>query len=1058
MAAKPLLQLPLDPQKAAARYIGLRQCVRETFQSFLRMIHAQLLRFLEKQFESHGGALKSHEFLKVFSQVFPRPHSEEFTTSEEQRFIMQLAIVELFEGIDSDMSGEATWIEFVEFVCAVAEELRLHAADLSGQVFEFEPSKVTVPCRPGITKCHFDKAFYWPEHPFESVVIFEEGQSSFHLHRPGTLQRRRRVDGHHSDVLSAVFLPQPFEWIVTSGNDKLICFWDSAFNLVKKWTLDLVVGCLCWCPEVRALYFADHFSPRVMVWHLPDTMVVRTSTGPLRPDTGFKDTDCHKDTVQAMVWLHQLKTLATASLDTTIQLFDLVQHRRTHILAGHSKGLTCLVYCPESQMLLSSGFDNYILIWDPSAGTLSHKLSGHDCSIVAMAALPATDYEFVSVDVEGVVKVWDVRRLKVTQSFHATDLRAEKAGEVESLDARAICPLGRDRILVSGRRLVLFDRRASDPRVTADFPVHTISFSRRKLEIVTPVNNDVYLWCAITGKLLTIHNNVTDQNISAVRIDIPERRLLIGADNGEVKAINSDCGAVLKTFTWHTSEVSQIECMPGKVLTYSAAERVIFLHDDREGKKAALLKTISLTNTGNVLQISHDGRDTIVAASEDGDVSWYNMEFGKQVSSSSRCEVVHHQAVQCCKYLQDAPLIVTADAESALIFWSVPPLRAYEFFSKVELTLPSDEPAGGVGSYVGITRMAVAGGLLFAGTERGALACVDIEVVLGAARRQQEEIQAKMESDAAAVISKKVFSTMPKPHDDPEYVFPLPNKWFVQRAHRGAVEDVVLCDHNPQVILSLGADNCVRLWSCEDGGPLGALEQGLPDGLAYEPGAPWLFPVDARKQVQDDEESIALASQVRAEPAEGEPDGSARRGRRRRAGPHRHRRGVVLPAGGLWEAEHRRRRGAAVLARLAAPLAVAAGVGELARELSRAGHCQAPVEDVGRPQPHGRLGQPSANQRLAGRRRRRASRRREGPGPGPPRQPPAAAGAGQTPAQVRAERPQDVEDHRQQEDRGGGHAPLDGAGRRALAHRPLSGVRAAVGHPLLPFFTPGVLC
>jgi len=531
-----------------------------------------------------------------------------------------------------------------------------------------------------------------------------------------------------------------------------------------------------------------------------------------------------------------------------------------------------LVYCPESQMLLSSGFDNYILIWDPSAGTLSHKLSGHDCSIVAMAALPATDYEFVSVDVEGVVKVWDVRRLKVTQSFHATDLRAEKAGEVESLDARAICPLGRDRILVSGRRLVLFDRRASDPRVTADFPVHTISFSRRKLEIVTPVNNDVYLWCAITGKLLTIHNNVTDQNISAVRIDIPERRLLIGADNGEVKAINSDCGAVLKTFTWHTSEVSQIECMPGKVLTYSAAERVIFLHDDREGKKAALLKTISLTNTGNVLQISHDGRDTIVAASEDGDVSWYNMEFGKQVSSSSRCEVVHHQAVQCCKYLQDAPLIVTADAESALIFWSVPPLRAYEFFSKVELTLPSDEPAGGVGSYVGITRMAVAGGLLFAGTERGALACVDIEVVLGAARRQQEEIQAKMESDAAAVISKKVFSTMPKPHDDPEYVFPLPNKWFVQRAHRGAVEDVVLCDHNPQVILSLGADNCVRLWSCEDGGPLGALEQGLPDGLAYEPGAPWLFPVDARKQVQDDEESIALASQVRAEPAEGEPD------------------------------------------------------------------------------------------------------------------------------------------------------------------------------------------
>jgi len=591
----------------------------------------------------------------------------------------------------------------VEFVCAVAEELRLHAADLSGQTFEFKECKVPVTHRPAITKCHFDQVFYWPDYPFgESVVIFEEGQTSFNLHRPGpgpgTLQRRRKVDGHQSDVLSAVFLPSPFEWIVTSGNDKMIIFWDSAFNVVKKWTLDHVVGCLCWCPEVHALYYADHFSHRVMVWHLPDTMVVRASTGPLRPDKNLMlhtdQQDCHKGTVQAMVWLHQLKTLATASLDTTIQLFDLVQHKRTHVLVGHSKGLTCLVYCPKSQMLLSSGFDNYIIIWDPSAGTLSHKLYGHDCSIVAMVGLPNTDYEFVSVDVEGVVKVWDVRRLKVMQSFHATDLRAEKAGEIESLDPRAVCPLSRDRILISGRRIVIFERRASDPRVTADFPVHTISFSRRKLEIVTPVENDVYLWCAITGKLLTIHNNVTAGHITAVRIDLSERRIFVGADNGEVKAINSDCGAVLKTFSKHASEVSQIECLEGKVLTYSAAERVIFLHNDRDGKKAVLLKTISLGNTGNVLQITHDGRDTIVAASEDGDVSWYNMEFGKQVASSSRCEVVHHQAVSCCQYLQDAPLIATADAESALIFWSVPPLRAYDFFSKVELSLTRTATTG----------------------------------------------------------------------------------------------------------------------------------------------------------------------------------------------------------------------------------------------------------------------------------------------------------------------------------------------------------------------------
>jgi WD40 repeat protein len=878
------LKLPSDPIQAAERYINLRQCVRETFQSFLRMIHAQLLRYLEKQFESHGGCLKTGEFLKVFSKVFPRPQTEEFTREEEQKFIMQLAIVTLFEGMDCDMSGEATWIEFVEFVCAVAEELRLHAMELSGQVFEFGPSAVLAPYRPAITKCHFDKAFYWPEHPFESVIILEEGQHSFHLHRPGTLQRRKRVDGHQSDVLGAVFLPQPFEWIVTSGNDKTICFWDATFNLVKKWTLDLVIGVMCWCPEVNALYYADHFSHRVLVWHLPEPMTVRSSSGPLRPDKNLTlhtdQNECHKDTVQAMVWLHPLKTLATASLDTTIQLFDLVQHKRTHVLTGHSKGIISLLYNEKTQSLLSSGFDNYIIMWDPSAGTLSHKLSGHECSIVAMAQLPSTDYEFVSVDVEGVVKVWDVRRLKILQSFHATDLRAEKAGEIEPLDARAICPLNKDRVLISGRRMVLFDRIASDPRLTSDFPVRTIVFSHRKLEIIVPVNNDLYLWCAITGKLLTIHNNLVEGNITALCFDEHERRLFIGADSGEVKAINSDCGAAVKTFTEHASEVSQIVCMPGKVLTYSAGERVIFIHNDRDGKKAVLLKTISLTNTGNVIQIAHDGRDTIVAAAEDGDVSWYNMEFGKQVSSSSRCELSHRQAVSCCKYLEDVPLIVTADSESSLIFWTVPPLRAYEFFRKVELSLSSDDSQEATGAAAGITKMLLSSPSedhIFVGTERGSLACVSIAAVVDAAKQQRAEIRAKMKTDAAAVISKKIFTTMPKPCDSPEYVLSLPNMWIVPKAHRGSVDEMVLCEHNPRVILTLGTDICVRLWSCETGEALGTLEQGLPEGESYMPETLWRFPVDAHEQVRHEHEAIEAATRKQSK-TDDEPKVDSRSG------------------------------------------------------------------------------------------------------------------------------------------------------------------------------------
>jgi hypothetical protein len=333
------LQLSEDPEEAAAQYVKLRQYARETFQSFLRNLNSKSLRWLEQQFEDNEGELDIKTFLDICPKVFPKPKYSEFPWPEQQEFIIALAGKMLFEDIDVDQSSGADWMEFVEFVCAIAEMLRIQADEGSGTQFDFRESSLSLPYRPQITKCLYDQMFYWPSHPADSVVIFEEGQAGFHLHRHQNLQRKKRCDGHRSDLLAAAFMPDPFEWCVTSGNDKQVCFWDSAFNVVKKWKMPKhTVNTLCWCPEIQALYFGTEHSSKIHAWRITDMMKVRESEEAFEPVKKLELKTGHTKAIQSVLWMSQLKCIATASLDASVRIFDLVQMQKNTRAEGPLEG------------------------------------------------------------------------------------------------------------------------------------------------------------------------------------------------------------------------------------------------------------------------------------------------------------------------------------------------------------------------------------------------------------------------------------------------------------------------------------------------------------------------------------------------------------------------------------------------------------------------------------------------------------------------------------------------------------------------------------------------
>eukprot|EP00928_Gymnodinium_smaydae_P078632 TRINITY_DN62742_c0_g1_i1.p1 TRINITY_DN62742_c0_g1~~TRINITY_DN62742_c0_g1_i1.p1 ORF type:complete len:1044 (-),score=241.20 TRINITY_DN62742_c0_g1_i1:37-3168(-) len=892
-----------DPEVALHQYKQLRTYARETFNSFLRNLNSRSLRSIEHTFDENDGEMEIAGFMEMCMSVFPKVFNEDIPHIEEQQFIMKLAGKMLFEDVDVDRSGGADWMEFVNFVCAIAETLRVQAEHSTAAEFEFHESvglQVVKNLRPSITKCLFNKVYYWPQHPSENVVVFEEGQSAFHLHKVKTMQRRKRCEGHRSDLLSATFMSAPYDWVVTSGNDKLVCFWDSGFNLIKKWKMDHVVGALCWCPEINALYFSEQFAERVsrhkekareppppvmiQAWRITDPLTVRASDKPAKVDKTLTFITGHTQTIQLIIWLKELQCIVTASLDTTVRMFDLVSMEPRHVFTaatgGHTKGVICLDYCPKLQLLISAGFNNYISLWDPEAGVRFHTLMGHDCSIAALSMVPGTDNELLSCDMHGVVKLWDLRKLTCVQSFYVTEVQAEKAGEIECLEPRTMCLLNRDRFVVSGRRMVAFERDCSQPQLTSDTPIMAMAFNPRKFEIATSVQNNVRIWCALTGKVVAVHNAVVEGNITCISLGLGMRRCFIGSDKGELAAINFSCGAPLKDLTPHVYEVSQILCGPTELITLSTAEKLVRVHDDTNPEKALVLKEIFLTHLEPVLRIAYDGERIMSATTEDGTVNWFAIDHAKQVAQvpSNTHKVgdtlVHDGAISCCQYLQTAPLMVTADSDSNVFFWSFAPLRPYEFFCKLKLSF--NTPSG---AEAGASSAATAGSCgitcicfswpdeerMIVGTETGTLACVSIREFLNRAKSQRDEILYRKENgESAFIISGKIFESMPKPCDSEEYVISMSNEWMVKAAHRGGVDQVIYCQLEKAAVITLGFDMRVCAWDPSTGAPLGTLEQGLPEGLSYKPVSQWHFPIDPHEQIRLDLEGIVEAETVEA--------------------------------------------------------------------------------------------------------------------------------------------------------------------------------------------------
>jgi WD40 repeat protein len=117
------------------------------------------------------------------------------------------------------------------------------------------------------------------------------------------------------------------------------------------------------------------------------------------------------DTVDSIAFTRDGKQLAVGS-GGTIWMLDLkTHHRKTLCKDAHRYVIATLGYSPDQKMLVSSGWDGRIALWDATTGKQIAVLLGHKSNIRKVVFSP-NGKELASASTDGTLRLWNVEARK----------------------------------------------------------------------------------------------------------------------------------------------------------------------------------------------------------------------------------------------------------------------------------------------------------------------------------------------------------------------------------------------------------------------------------------------------------------------------------------------------------------------------------------------------------------------------------------------------------------------------------------------------------------------
>lgn len=261
-------------------------------------------------------------------------------------------LIELFREIDLDGDGQIVWDEFTRFIVDKAMRFTGLGVGVNEALKEYQHNHTIDPLTRYRHKELLDKLVAIPRRGY--VAAIEQRSPIVTLYDGKTGSVVHSLNSSAPPVTMTYV--EPLHVLVTANSDTTLVAWNlddgplrTRWQVRHKWPTPSTQMSLAYVPSKRLLY-SGATTGVIYAWDMEGT-------------EDMEQRAClrgHSDIVFDLLSVDHLDLVASASLDTTVCLWDAYLGTQRQRLVGHKKGVFSLAYSTQFRLLFSAGFEHEV--------------------------------------------------------------------------------------------------------------------------------------------------------------------------------------------------------------------------------------------------------------------------------------------------------------------------------------------------------------------------------------------------------------------------------------------------------------------------------------------------------------------------------------------------------------------------------------------------------------------------------------------------------------------------------------------------------------------------